>query len=225
MTPRSAACAGVAAVAAAWAAVIASSGTGALAVPAGMRTLSSDAFLLEAGLAIVFGPIAGAALGPRRATLAVMTGSFAITSLGAALAAGAIAGLPATLAVRGHIGLAVVAAALVTLGALIASRTSDPLDAAALALALSVTASLALLAGGPATAELSERAIDAGLLANPLIAITSAGEMDLLRSDVLYQLAPISHRRFTYPSWQMTTAAYGALAAVCLALTSRGSQA
>lgn len=216
--------AGSVVAAAAWAVPVAASGARQMALPAALRSLAADAFLLEAAAVTVLAPIAGAALADRRRMLAASVGGFVGISLLAALAASRAAGVPPGFALRGHIGLAIVTAALATLGALAASRLSNRLDAAALALTVSVVASLALLAGGPATAELCETAINAGLLASPPVAITSAAGIDLLRTDVLYQLAPVAHRRFAYPTWQMTAAAYGALAVACVALTPRGSR-
>lgn len=209
----------------AWSLAIGASGPAQLALPAGIRIIASDAFLLEAAAAVVVAPVAGVALAARRAEF--LTGLLGVTTMSMLLASLASwqTGQSTGLVITGHAGFAAVTLALAGIGWVLAASLRDPLDAAGAAFVLSLTASVVILAGGPATAELSERTINAGLLASPLIAITSAGQMDILRGDVLYQLAPISHRRFSYPAWQTTTVTYGTLAAVCFAFTRKGSSA
>jgi hypothetical protein len=191
-------------------------GVSALIQPAVLRMVASDAVVAALLLAVVLAPLAGVILG--RTALFISLAAFVATSLTLALAASRHDGVPWMLPVRGHLALACVSAALAAVGALLAVWCRESLDAAGAAVALSVVAATAVLVTGPATADWTESTIDAALLANPLIAATAASDIDLLRSDLLYRLSPISHRRFTYPAWQATTAAYGLFAASCLSL-------
>ena len=106
--------------------------------------------------------------------------------------------------------------ALASFGALCAAIFVDVLDAAAAALLTVLVAAAGLIGSGPASADLTERAINAGLLASPVIAATAAARIDLLRSALLYQLSPIAHRRFEYPDWESVSAWYLLVAGCCL---------
>lgn len=213
-------------VVAAWFAAMAFSNDVALAIsqPAVARTLAADAFLAEVLLVIVAAPLTGVALFRQPKRLAIAGATFVALSFLVALAVSLHSGYPASLVVRSHAVLAVVGIALASLGTFARSTCGSELDAAGLALTTSVVAAAAILVGGPGTAELTERTIDAALLANPLIAITAAAEMDLLRSELLYTLAPVSHRRFTYPAWHVTTGTYGAIALCAFAFTFFGTR-
>lgn len=193
--------------------------------PGVLRLLSADAFLIEAAAVTVIAPVAGAMLAAgassppsQRRAILLAGAAFVGASLATALVASFRTGYPPILVFRGHLTLAIVACALAAFGALVGSFARNALDAAGVALAGSVIAAAALLVGGPATAGLSERAIDAGLLASPPVAIVSAAEIDLLRNAVFYRLSPVSHRHFTYPAWNTSALAYGAFAAGCVGL-------
>ncbi|HVL70182.1 MAG TPA: hypothetical protein VM364_23175 [Vicinamibacterales bacterium] len=190
--------------------------------PAVAKLIASDAFLLLTGLAIVAAPLAGAAgTGPRRLVTAL--GAGLVASFAAAALAALVSGMPAGMLLRSHLALGAVTTALALVGMAARGVINDTLEAAAAALAVTLALASALLLAGPATDLLGERAIDLGLLANPLIAITSAAGFDLLRTDVLYQLSPIAHRRFTYPDWRLTLAAYGMVTLLCALIARRGA--
>ena len=189
-----------------------------LTQPAVARALAADAFLAEILLVILFAPLMGAGAATRPRHVAWTASAFVLLSLAIGLAVSSYSGYPSALVVRAHLALALAGAALAGLGAVAASFCRSELDAAGLAVALALVAAAAILVGGPRTADLSEGAIDRALLANPLIAVSAAADMDLLRREMLYQLSPVSHRRFTYPAWQTTTASYGIVALGCLAI-------
>lgn len=196
----------------------------AFAEPAVIRTLAADAYLWGAATVVVCAPLVGVASRRSRTAGFGAAAAFTAASLAFALTAAFFSGSSWRPVWVSHVVVAVVGLTLVALGQAAAQRIPSLVDAAGVSLALSLGASAVLLVGGPATAELGEQAINAGLLANPLIAMTAAADIDLLRTPVLYDLAPISHRRFSYPSWQVTTLAYGALAACAFSLSLKGSR-
>lgn len=213
--------AGACGVAAAWAAAAVANARfiDAIGRPAVARVLAADAFLAVAILAVLATPIAGVRLPASWRAVFTAFATFIVCSLIAALAVSLRSELPAALVLRSHAVLAIVGLALLGVGAIARAVMRHELDAAAAAVLVAIVAATAILVGGPRTANLSERTIDTALLANPLIAVTSAAEMDLLRSEVLYVLSPISHRRFTYPAWPTTAGTYGAVALCAFAFT------
>jgi hypothetical protein len=60
----------------------------------------------------------------------------------------------------------------------------------------------------------AELLIGAELLVNPLIATASAIGLDLMRTELIYDLSPIGQRRFAYPSWLEVAAFYLLLSAL-----------
>ena len=54
------------------------------------------------------------------------------------------------------------------------------------------------------------------LAASPLVAVTTAAQIDIVRSDLLYQISPLAHVQIDYPSWPGAAAGYLAIACVCL---------
>lgn len=187
------------------------------ASPGVWRIVGSDALLIEAGLLALAAPLVGVALAPTPGVFRRMVppvAAFTSASLTATLVVASATGLTWAPALRSHATLAAVAVALAALGAFVRSRCDDLLDAAAASVTVSVALTGFLIAAGPATANWSQAVVDGGLLANPVIAIASAAGIDPLRGEALYQLSPIAHRRFTYPSWDTTLVTYTAAAAL-----------
>jgi hypothetical protein len=184
----------------------------------------TDALVFEAIMVTIAAPIAGAAIASSsdrsgRTTLsrlllalAAFMGTSFIVGLGAAQAGA----LNVTVLVQSRVALAATTLALASLGALCAAVFVDVLDAAGAALVAALVAATGLIGSGPAGADLTERAINVGLLASPVIAATSAARIDLLRSAALYQLSPIAHRRFEYPGWVCVSVSYLLVAGCCL---------
>ncbi len=91
---------------------------------------------------------------------------------------------------------------------------SNPLDAAGATLLLTAVALGAGLAIGPALPLVPAWLIDLTLRINPVVAVTAAAGIDLLRMDVFYSLTPVAHWSFNYPSTIASFALFGGVAAV-----------
>lgn len=159
----------------------------------------------EAAAVVVIAPLTGVALaarglrGLRQAVivLALLEGvSLSWAVLGARL--------PWQTAMAAHLTLGAAAFALVALGAWCGSTFRDPLDASACSVSMALVATCGLFVSGSLGADLPTPVVNAALLANPIIAVGSAADIDLLRSDFLYQISPIAHRRFAYPAWYLS---------------------
>jgi hypothetical protein len=190
----------------------------------GIRTIvATDALVFEAVLVTVAAPLAGVSIasfrGPARATyrgLAATLGAFIGVSLLIGFAASRGGVLDPGVLLESRAALAATALALASVGALCATLFHNVLDAAGVSLLAVVLSAGGLLAAGPLTSSLPERAINAGLLASPLIAATSSARVDLLRSAELYHFSPIAHRRFEYPEWWVVSVSYLGVAGCCL---------
>jgi hypothetical protein len=194
-----------------------------------VRGLTPDALLYSAACVVVAAPLAGvavassrgeAATGARRSVaqdiwrLAVATIVFCGVS--AALTAARLGPSSETLHFvwTSHAVLASVTLALAALGALLGSLFRDPLDAAACGLVIAVTAGYGLLVAGAPVAAASPALLRAALLASPVMSIASAAHVDLVRSDIWYQISPLAHVQVIYPTWSAVCASY--LLAGCL---------
>ena len=58
-----------------------------------------------------------------------------------------------------------------------------------------------MLLAGPLIDALPARIVDAALLASPLVSVAAAANIDLFRTELLYQLSPLASLGFGYPSW------------------------
>ncbi len=206
-----------------------------LNVPEAVRwSLAADAMLYTAGCAIVAAPIAGvaAAAGGRpdgrgdgrasQALHAALTAAVAcalFTSMSALLSIAWRIGQPDTvgLVVQSHATMLSVGLALAAWGALSGTLFRDPLDAAACSALVSLTAAGGLLVAGAPVAELPRSMLAWGLTASPLVVIASASHIDIVRTDLLYQISPLAHIQFDYPTWSRACAWYLAFALLCFA--------
>jgi hypothetical protein len=191
-----------------------------------LRGLSADALLFTAGAVVLTAPLAGvSALAASRrqppwrlfARLVSILIVFVASSAAITLAvhggdSGAVA-----FVVRSHTALAAVTLALAMFGALCGSRFQDELDAALCSLSLAVFAAGGLLVAGASVADMPRGLLNVALVASPLVAITSAAQIDLVRIDVLYQISPLAHLGIDYPVWSVVSVSYLVLAAVCFA--------
>jgi hypothetical protein len=114
-----------------------------------------------------------------------------------------------------HVMLALVAAASAASGALIASLDFETLDAAAITVGGWIGAAVGLLALGPALIGLPTRLLNALLIANPLVVVTTAADVDIFRSPALYRISPVAHIRFDYPAWPVAALTYTLIALTC----------
>ena len=115
---------------------------------------------------------------------------------------------------RSHVTLAASAAALTAWGALCAAWFRNPLDAAGASLLTTLLATVGLLISGTIAGDLPRSLVAAGLTASPLVAVAAAGQIDLLHSDLLYQISPLAHIQVDYPTWTLATGCYLAAAGV-----------
>ena len=231
---------------AAWAAVLVTRKAWPLgAAPHQTRSqVSAEALLLESLLVVVAAPLAGVAFALQgldadhlvhhnarghsafgstcRIAVPLAAGSVTL-AMTSAIAAWVVLGESADshwAIVRSHVALGLVSLAVAAVGSFSASLAADPLDAAAWALLLSVLSAVGVLAAGPGIAEVPTSAINAALQASPVVAIASAADFDLLRTDLVYRVSPLAHLRTDYPTWLGTSALYGGLAlALFLALS------
>jgi hypothetical protein len=177
--------------------------------------------ILEAAVLVVAAPLCGVALATRRfrggmaaaalfALLLAASAAWTLTSWGRSPDA-----LRAVL--LSHATLAVTGLALAALGGWFGSTFRDPLDAAALSAGAALVAALGLFAAGPLVADLPTGIVNAALSASPIVATASAADVDLLRTDLLYRVSPLAHRRFEYPRWYSPLVWYGMLLLVSIA--------
>ncbi len=123
-------------------------------------------------------------------------------------------------ALRGHAALIVSVAALTTLGRAARALLSDPLAAAMAALVMSAILVAGIFAMAPLTANVSSAQSTWLLLANPLVAVTSAAGIDLLHLDTIYRTSPLAHRGVVLPAWTTACAVY-AVAGLAFDVVSR----
>jgi len=187
----------------------------------------STAFLpiLEAAVLVVTAPLCGVALATRRfrgAAPAATLFALALTvSAGWTMAfwdwsTAAVGGVLAS-----HATLAVTGLALAALGGWFGSTLRDPLDAAAFSSGAALAAALGLFAAGPLAADLPTKIVNAALSASPIVSTASAANVDLLRTDLLYRISPLAHRRFDYPAWYSAFLWYGPLLLISIVGTAR----
>jgi hypothetical protein len=181
--------------------------------------------ILEAAILVVAAPLCGVALATRRfrgALLAVVLFGFALLiSAGWTMAWWNWSSGAARSVLVSHATLAVIGLALAALGGWFGSTLRDPLDAAGFSSSTALVATLGLFAAGPLAADLPTGIVNAALAANPIVASASAADVDLLRTDLLYRISPLAHRRFDYPTWYSPLALYGAVLLVSVAGTVR----
>ena len=114
-----------------------------------------------------------------------------------------------------HATVAAVALALAVFGAFCGVAFADPLDGAACSLGLVLLAAAGLLVAGASLDGVPRPLIDLALRASPLVAMTSAARIDILRMDVLYQISPLAHVQVDYPTWYAASGWHLVLAFSC----------
>ena len=118
-----------------------------------------------------------------------------------------------------QVALLAVAAGLLGLGLCCSSLWPDVHDAVGVAYVVIALVMGSLLLAGPYIARTPDATavIQAVLVVNPVVAVASAFDFDVLRSETLYGLSPIGQRRFDYPAWYALAGVYLAAAVVLLA--------
>lgn len=181
-----------------------------------VRSVTPDALLYTAWCVVAAAPLAGVALasgsGQRGGDAArrMLIGAAIFSAVSAALTLMRLGtgGDALRLVATSHGVLASVTVALGALGVLSARLFRDPLDAGAVALGLAATAGFGVLVAGAPVGALPQSALNAAVLASPIMTIASAAHVDLVRTDIWYQVSPLAHVQVEYPAWTTACAAY-----------------
>ncbi len=185
------------------------------------RSLMPDAVLYSTWALVVAAPLAGVVRASQPRSLAVIVALFVGVSAAIHLAAFGFGAETMAMVAVSHATIASAAVALVGVGALCAATFRDRLDAAAAAMSAAIVLSAGVLVAGAPVAEAPRGLVEAALTASPVVAIASAAGIDLLRTDVLYQLSPLARLRFDYPTWYVASAWYLAAASLMYVAASR----
>ncbi len=144
-----------------------------------------------------------------------------MTALSLAIMLETRAPIDAVMLVRTHAILSMAALAFAATGALCARMFREPLDAAACATATALFATFALFTGGPAIDSVPRWLLDAALVVNPIVAMEASANIDIFRTDLVYQLSPLAHRQIDYPAFSTALGAYALIALALLVLSAR----
>lgn len=193
--------------------------------------LAPVALLYSTGLLIAAAPLLGVAFAGRGlqagarswpaarrivAMLSVGAGAFAGSAAVWTTALDFLAGEGvSTPLLTGHLVQGAVFLAVALGSAMLACRLANPLDAAGWSVALTWLASFGMLGAGTMVERLPRPLADWALGAGPLMAVATAGQIDVLRFDVVYQISPLAHVQVLLPSWPMVVAAYLLVSAAC----------
>jgi hypothetical protein len=190
--------------------------------------------LFAAGCVTLAAPVAGVAVASRRVVdswlggagqvfLRLLLAVIAFSAVSALLTLAWSASRPDVFAyvATTHVTLAAVALALAGGGALCGTWFREPLDAAGFSVAIAVAAAAGLLVAGAPVAAIPDPVIAWAMTASPLIAITSAARIDIVRTDLLYQISPLAHQRIDYPAWYAACAWNLVLAMLCFSAMSK----
>jgi hypothetical protein len=188
-----------------------------------VRAVTPDALLYSAACVVVAAPLAGVAVAagrPRalarrrepaldtawRLTIATLI----FCAVSALLTVGRL-GLDADtlrFVATSHAVLASATVALAALGALLGTLFRDPLDAAAVSVTVALAAAYGVLVAGATVGELPPPMLKAALLASPVMTVATAAHVDLVRTDIWYQISPLAHIRLEYPAWSTVCGSY-----------------
>ena len=173
-----------------------------------VRSVTPDALLYSGACVVVAAPIAGVAVAsgheaPRTAVRRLAIGTLIFCAVSAVLTAARLGGGAGTFTfiATSHAVLASATLALAALGALLGTWLRDPLDAAAVSVGLAVAAAYGVLVAGAPVAQMSAPLLKAALLASPVMTVATAAHVDLVRTDIWYQISPLAHVQLEYPAW------------------------
>ena len=172
-----------------------------------VRAVTPDALLYSAVCVVVAAPIAGVAVASSR-RLICAAAIFCAVSAVLTLARLGVDADTLRFVGTSHAVLASATLALAGLGAWLGSVLRDPLDAAAVALTIALTAAYGVLVAGAPVGELSPPLLKAALLASPVMSVATAAHVDLVRSDIWYQISPLAHVHLEYPAWTTVCGSY-----------------
>lgn len=203
--------------------------------------LAPVALLYSTGLLIAAAPVAGVAIGCRerlrakvagaastaaRIVVSLVVGALAFAAAAAAstLTIGLFAGEDFSMALLGAHAVQGIAALAIGLGgAVLACWFRNPLDAAAWAVTLTWVGSFGILGAGTLVERLPHALVEWTLGASPLMVVATAARIDVLRTDIVYQISPLAHAQMQLPDWPIVSAGYLSLAAACAVVLLRVS--
>ena len=188
-----------------------------------IRTLLANWIVIEAALVTCVAPIAGVATarqshGSIRGLVSFAAGVIVFVAICGTLTRFQSASAAWTTIVQTQAVVACAALALGAIGAGASMRFRDVLDAAGLSLAIAVLSSTGVFVAGGPLADLSTGALNAAMLASPVVSAAAAANIDLFRSAFLYEHSPVAHRLFAYPPWYWAAALYALAAVLCGAI-------
>ena len=197
------------------------------------RGLAPVALLYSTGLLIAAAPVAGVAIASREllgarvagaaatagrivASLAVGALAFAAAAAASTLTIAMVAGEAFSTPLLGaHLLQGIVALAIALGGAALACWLRNPLDAAGWTVTLTWVGSFGILGAGTLVERLPRGLVEWTLGASPLMVVATAGQIDVLRTDIVYQISPLSHVQVTLPPSPVVVTVYVLFAAAC----------
>jgi hypothetical protein len=172
-----------------------------------VRGTTPDALLYSAACVVVVAPLAGVGITSRR-RLVQAAAIFCAVSAALTLARLGISSEALRYVGTSHAVLASATLALAALGALLATVFRNPLDAGAVALGVALTAACGVLVAGAPVGALATAWLKTALLASPVMTVATAAQLDLVRTDIWYQVSPLAHVRLEYPALGVVCGAY-----------------
>jgi hypothetical protein len=176
-----------------------------------VRGATPEALLYSAACVVVAAPLAGVVVASHRrgtrvgwrdaARLGVAALVFCAVSALLTVSRLGISGETLRFVATSHAVLASVTIALGAMGALCGSLFRDALDAAACSLLLSATAAYGVLVAGASVAEIPPAVLRMALMASPVMSFASAAQLDIVHTDIWYQISPLAHIQVEYPTW------------------------
>lgn len=166
-------------------------------------TLAANTALLVIGCSLLPGRQAPAPMG------AFVAGSWLLVTL--------ISTQHARMWIPAHVLAVIVAGAVIAAHACLARLLPQRLDGAGATLMLSAVLLGGVLVLGPALPSTPAWVINLVLRLNPVIVVTTAAGIDLLRTDGFYRALPVAHWAFDYPSTGASLALFGVAAALLTA--------
>ncbi len=183
--------------------------------------IAARILMTEAAMAVVAAPLAGvwgvararhshvasvsrsgvaAALQEAWPILWSLTGSATVLALSSAIMMLALGTPDVATLWTSHAVLWAATLALAALGTVCAAVFREPLDAAACSIGIALVISVGLLVAGPLLDNVPWYVLNAALLASPIVATASSANIDIFRTDPLYQLSSLAHTRIDYPT-------------------------
>lgn len=195
--------------------------------------LAPVALLYSTGLLIAAAPVAGVAIAARElpgaraagarstagrivTSVAVGALAFAASAAASTVTMGLLAGEAFSTSLLGaHLAQGIAALTIALGGGVLACWLRNPLDAVGLAAVLTWAGSFGILGAGTLVERLPRALVEWTLGASPMMVVAGAGRIDVLRTDIVYQISPLAHVQMQLPDWPIVVAGYLSTAAAC----------